>query len=161
MNPTEMGAMVGFLTGVYTMLDRFMKGRPIAYLVASGPVTNSILHLRVKNIGQEDVVLRRFSSVPRHYRIAKNHSSKAIVEAELSDTFGAVLQPGEQMDFPAFPSQAGRVAVRNSRRPFAIVISWRKATCTWLPQIPVRLFTSMHTIEQLKSAYRTPPNLDQ
>jgi hypothetical protein len=34
---TEIGAAVGFLTGVYTLFDRFMKGRPIAYLVASGP----------------------------------------------------------------------------------------------------------------------------
>jgi hypothetical protein len=159
MTLTEIGAAVGFLTGVYTLFDRFMRGRPLAYLMASGSATNAILFLRVKNVGRQDVVLRRLFSVPRLYQIAKNDSVKAIAEAEVYDTFAAVLQPGEQMDFPAFPSQAGRATAPDIRGSCAVVISWRKATCTWLPQIPICLFTSMRTIEQLKAAHRAPVNL--
>ena len=158
MTLTEIGAAVGFLTGVYTFFDRFMKGWPLAYLVASGPATNAILFLRVKNVGQQDVVLRRICSVPRLYQIAKNDSRKAIIEAEVHDTFAAVLQPGEQIDFPVFPSQVGRSMAPDGWGPCAVVLSWRKATCTWLPQIPVCLFTSVRTIEQLKSSYRAPVN---
>ncbi len=60
MTYTEIGAAVGFLTGVYTLFDRFMKGRPIAYLVASGPATNAVLSLRVKNVGSKTWCLGGF-----------------------------------------------------------------------------------------------------
>jgi hypothetical protein len=149
---TEIGAAVGFLTGAYTLFDRFVKGRPIAYLVATGPASNAILRLRVKNVGQQDVVLRRLFSIPRFYQIAKNDSTLGIVEAQFG-WFTAVLQPGEQMDFPVFPSRAAE-----KWGSCAFVISWRRATSTWLPQIPYCLFTSMHAIEQLKTAYRAPVN---
>src|SRR5216683_1098393 len=157
MTYTEIGAAVGFLTGVYTLFDRFMKGRPIAYLVASGPATNTILSLRVKNVGQQDLVLRRLLSIPRFYEIAKNDSPLGIIEAQFG-SFMTVLPPGGQMDFPVFRSKSGRARAVESWEPCAFVISWRRATCTWLPQIPFCLFTSMRTIEQLKSAYRAPVN---
>jgi hypothetical protein len=155
---TEIGAAVGFLTGAYTLLDRFMKGRPIAYLVATGTASNAILRLRVKNVGQQDVVLRRLFSIPRFYQIAKNDSTLGIVEAQFG-WFTAVLQPGEQMDFPVFPSRSSRAWATENWGSCAFVISWRRATSTWLPQIPYCLFTSMRTVEQLKSAYRAPVNL--
>jgi hypothetical protein len=150
---TEIGAAVGFLTGVYTLFDRFMKGRPIAYLVVSGPSTGATLSLRVKNIGQQDVLLRRLFSFPPLYRVTKDDSSLAIVQAQYRP-FIAVLQPDEQIDFPVFPSRSGRVPTREGWESCAFMISWRKATCPWLPQIPVCLFTSVHTIEQLKKAHR-------
>src|SRR6266849_5193253 len=134
MTYTEIGAAVGFLTGAYTLFDRFMKGRPIAYLVASGPATNANLSLRVKNVGQQDVVLRRLFSSPRLYEIAKDDSVLGITEAQFK-AFMTVLQPGQQVDFPVFRSK--RALAAESRGRCAFVISWRRATSTWLPQIPV------------------------
>jgi hypothetical protein len=154
---TEIGATVGFLTGAYTLFDRFMKGWPIAYLVASGPATNAILSLRVKNVGQQDVVLRGLFSIPRLYEIAKNDSPLGIIEAQFG-SFITVLPPGQQMDFPVYQSKSGRALAEESWGPCAFVIFWRRATSTWLPQIPVCLFISKHTIEQLKSAYRPSSN---
>jgi hypothetical protein len=152
---TEIGAAVGFLTGVYTLFDRFMRGRPLAYLSASGPATNALLHLRVKNMGQQDVLLRRLFSIPQLYQVSKDDSAKAIIEAQIYETpFAAVLQPGEHMDFPVFASELGRALTPESRAPCAFVISWRKASCPWLPQIPVCHFTSVYTIGQLKKAHR-------
>jgi hypothetical protein len=148
---------VGFLTGVYTLFDRFMKGRPLAYLVASGPATNANISLRVKNVGQQDVVLRRLFSSPRLYEIAKDDSVLGITEAQFK-SFMTVLQPGQQVDFPVFRSKSGRALAAESRGRCAFVISWRRATSVWLPQIPVYFFTSMHAVEQLKSAYRHPGN---
>jgi len=157
MTYTEIGAAVGFLTGAYTLFDRFMKGRPIAYLVASGPATNAVLSLRVKNVGQQDLMLRRLLSIPRLYEIAKNDSPLGIIEAQFG-SFMTVLPPGGQMDFPVFRSKSGRAGAVESWGPCAFVISWRRTTCTWLPQIPFCLFTSIYAIEQLKSAYRAPVN---
>jgi hypothetical protein len=154
---TEIGVAVGFLTGAYTLFDRFMKGWPIAYLVVSGRATNAILHLRVTNAGQQDVVLRGLFSTPRLYEIAKDDSVLGITEAQFK-SFMTVLQPGQQMDFPVFPSKSGRATGAESWGPCGFVIFWRRATSTWLPQIPVCLFTSRHTIEELKSAYRAPIN---
>jgi hypothetical protein len=152
---TEIGAAVGFLTGVYTLFDRFMRGWPLAYLSASGPATSALLHLRVKNMGQQDVLLRRLFSIPRLYQVTKDDSTKAIIEAQMYKTpFTAVLRPGEQMDFPVYVSELGRALTPESRGPCAFVLSWRKATCPWLPQIPVCLLTSVRTIEQLKKAHR-------
>jgi len=146
---TEIGAAVGFLTGVYTLFDRHMKGRPIAYVFASGPASGALLSFRVKNVGQEDVVLRQLFSVPRLYEIARDDSALGIAEARFGP-FMAVLQPGEQMDFPVFPSRPRR----EGRDSCAFVILWRRATSPWLPQIPICLFTSKQTIEQLKRAHR-------
>jgi hypothetical protein len=154
---TEIGAAVGFLTGAYTLFDRFMKGRPIAYLVASGPATNAVLSLRVKNIGQQDLVLRRLLSIPRLYEIAKDDSVLGITEAQFK-SFMTVLQPGQQVDFPVFRSKSGRALAAESRGRCAFVISWRRATSIWLPQIPAYFLTSVRAIEQLKSAYRAPVN---
>ena len=151
MTLTEIGATVGFLTGVYILFDRFMKGWPIAYLVASGPVSNAILSLRIKNVGQQDLVLKRLLSFPRFYEIAKDDNPLGIIEAHLK-SFIAVLPPGQEIDFPVpvFASTLGEA----SRGPCVFVISWRRATNTWLPQIPVCLFTSRHTADQFKGAYR-------
>jgi hypothetical protein len=147
---TEIGAAVGFLTGIYTLFDRLMKGRPLAYLVATGPATNALLHLHVRNIGQQDVLLRRLFSIPRRYQVSKDHSCEAMSEAE----FMALLRPGQEMDFPVFPPLLVRGRSPKSEGSFAIVISWRKVTCTWLPQFPVCVVTSTRTIEQLESAHR-------
>jgi hypothetical protein len=149
----EIGAAVGFLTGAYTLFDRFMKGWPLAYLVASGPSSGAILSLRVKNVGQQDVVLWQLLSIPRLYEIARDDTPLGITEAQFGP-FAAVLQPGQQVDFPVFPSRPKREGGGSC----AFVIFWRKATCPWLPQIPVCHFTSIREIERLKSAYRHPDN---
>jgi len=103
------------------------------------------------------VVLRRFFSIPRLYEIAKDDSVLGITEAQFK-SFMTVLQPGQQVDFPVFRSKSGRARAVESWGPCAFVISWRRATSTWLPQIPVYFLTSVRAIEQLKSAYRHPGN---
>jgi hypothetical protein len=94
---TTIGSLVGLLTGLFTVWDRWARWRPIADTVAKtkdgGP------YIRIKNAGPADIVIQRIKSRPSAVKVAKGNSIDAIADAAAGYLEPTVITPQETRDF--------------------------------------------------------------
>ena len=99
MTLTTFGSLVGLATGVFTVWDRWLRWRPIAYTVAKtnqgGP------YIRIKNVGPMDIVVQRIESRPSTFKIAKGKgvSVKEVADAMVDKLEPTAIAPQETHDF--------------------------------------------------------------
>jgi hypothetical protein len=113
----------------------------MAALMPHGP--QGFYSLFVRNTASRPILIRNVRVWPRTHRVAKDESSKALIEGHAG--FPAIirfLEPSESAPFPFLPK-------REYRGLFAIVISWRRGSSNWLPQIPKVIFSSARTLDRL------------
>jgi hypothetical protein len=131
---TTFGSLVGLATGVFTVWDRWARWRPIAYIAKTkdggGPC------IRIKNLGPMDIIIQRIKSRPSNFGIAKDKgtSVKEVADAMSGKLEPTAIAPQETHDF-FFWERRDVDAPRTRTVWFSIY--WRKASSTWLPQIPI------------------------
>jgi hypothetical protein len=140
----KFGAIVGLATGAFTVWDRLLRWRPIAYIIATNPGST---YIRIKNIGQVAVIVWHIQAYPSTFKIATDHSVHAIVSGVIDRLPPSVVNPQRERDFlffmhPTPPDDSPKQRV-------LFVIHWRKASSTWLPQIPIFLFTTTVDIRNM------------
>src|SRR5262249_16744570 len=93
------GGFAGLATAAFTIWDRWVRGRPLAWVTAerrfSGDPEDYIC---VKNPGYGDVFIRAvrvYPKTPKIYGVAKDQSAKAITSSFYADV-NVLLPPGEQ-----------------------------------------------------------------
>jgi hypothetical protein len=142
MTLTTFGSLVGLATGVFTVWDRWLRWRPIAYTVAKtnqgGP------YIRIKNVGPIDIVTSR----PSTFKIAKGKgdSVKEVAYAMVDKLEPTAIAPQETHDFFFWERRA--VDAPRSRSVW-FFIYWRKASSTWLWQIPIVLGAQQSTTKPI------------
>jgi hypothetical protein len=150
---TEIGALIGAITGAFTALDRFASGRPFVSL-KRGEHTQT-RDLSCFNSSKQDLLITEIRTWPasRGVRIAYGDSEEAIYDAITAQNPAILLTPGETRDLPLFLSD-GKLVDRDSTElaPFVIVIGWRKTRSVWLPQFPVIVFSSARALRRLDAA---------
>src|SRR5262245_51330675 len=144
------GAIVGLATGVFTVWDRWVRGRPLAWVTAKQAGANAFTYIRIENPGPADVFIVGVRAHPPIYRVARDHREEAIGDAMDNVDVNVLLRQGEVYDLPIFqypdrPKEASSQSVR-------LAVSWRKTSSTWLWQFPVRVFTSTDDIQRIKAA---------
>jgi hypothetical protein len=147
------GAIVGFATGVFTVWDRWARGRPLAWVTATKLGANPYKYIRIKNPGPADVFILAVRAYPsKVYSIAKDHSTEAIVgAASFNVDVNVVLWQGEERDLPII--DVSKPDQRNTAdRPVRFVIYWRKTSSSWLRQVPVVVWTSTRDVERIANA---------
>jgi hypothetical protein len=128
------GSFVGLATGIFTVWDRWARWRPAAYSVAKtkdgGP------YIRIKNLGPMDIIIQRIKSRPSNFGIAKDKgtSVKEVADAMSGKLEPTAIAPQETHDF--FFWERRDVDAPRTRTVW-FLIYWRKASSTWLPQIPI------------------------
>jgi hypothetical protein len=152
------GGFAGLATAVFTIWDRWVRGRPLAWVTAerrfSGDPEDYICF---KNPGYGDVFIRAvrvYPKTPKIYGVAKDHSAEAITSSFYADV-NVLLPPGEQQYLPiiGFPKDIDK-PLDTSRRWVCFLISWRKTSSAWLPQFPIPVIISTRDIARI-SAGRT------
>jgi hypothetical protein len=152
---TEVGAMVGLATGVFTFWDRWLRGRPLAWLTVTirtgGTPADPCIH--IKNPGPTDLLIERVRTrPPEPYSVAKDHSIKAISSAALEGVdVHLLLRPGQEHELAIVDRRLG-VAQKGVSQRVRFSIYWRKTSSTWLPQFPVVIHTSTKGIQQIIDA---------
>jgi hypothetical protein len=141
---TTFGALVGLATGIFTVWDRWVRWRPIAYIIATTAGSN---YIRIKNLGPVDVVIRSIRSHPSMFKVAKDHEVDAIYRGVIDQMPPAVIGAQSERDFlffthPTLPDDA-------PIRTVWFFVNWRKASATWLPQVPVFLITTTSAIRNM------------
>jgi hypothetical protein len=142
---TIVGSVVAFATAAFTLWDRLARGRPIAFFGTEGPTSDPRSYIQVKNASEIDIMILGFRCRPTRFMVAKGSSVREIAGALIGTPGTAVLEPKDQWHFqlikgPHGPEPTGRIWVR---------MSWRKSTCTWLPQMPVWLSTTKRDLDRI------------
>jgi hypothetical protein len=149
---TLVGSIIGTLTGFFVLIDRLFRRRPVAFVVVAGTSRhNAHRYIRVKNVGATDIIVRDISARPRTFEISKGHSVRAIAKAITDVPAVSILEPDQVRDFPFFqnPKRSDKEAYVGK---ICFAVHWRKASSTWLWQIPTFVRTSMNDLEELESA---------
>jgi len=143
------GAIVAFVTALFTVWDRWARGRPLAWVTAEKFGANPLECIRLRNPGYGDVFVLRVRAYPRVYDVAKDRSVRAaITDTALKSDVRVLLKQSEKWDLPIFPKlPTGSPSCR-----VFFLVSWRKTSSTWLPQVPVVIMTSTRDIEGIAAA---------
>jgi hypothetical protein len=156
------GAIVAFATGAFTIWDRWLRGRPLAWLAATtrtgGTPADPCIH--IVNPGPRGLLIRSVRVLPPAiYAVAKNRDIKPTMAA-LGDTTveGAnvlnivLLRPDQEHDLAIIDRRKDEDVQKNISRRVCFCIYWRKNSSTWLPQLPVFIFTSIASIQRIAAA---------
>jgi hypothetical protein len=143
---TIIGALVGFLTGIFTLWDRYARGRPIACL-AFGP--NDVL-LRLSNPGDYSIFILSAKIIPKVFFLSSGPDIRTIIEDQLSGITYWPIEPKGIAEFViADLFEGGRkLSLTDQRVSFSV--GWRRGSTTWLPQIPVTVRTKTSTVNKIR-----------
>jgi hypothetical protein len=145
---TEVGAVVGLVSGIFLVVDRFMAGQPAVWPARKPGLAPPIRFLRCMNVSKWDILIKKIKVVPNVLSVARNDSAEAITDAHyLNLPFEALIPAGETMDFPL-----GIRGGDDGSSPFLIIVSWRSARSTGLPKVPVFVFSSLRALRAIDQA---------
>jgi hypothetical protein len=107
MSIVAFGAYVGLATGIFTLLDRMMYGRPLAWIRVEGNPANSRRVVRVENIGRQDILITGAHVWPRVYGVARDDEGENVFRGALGDDPVALIRAGDIHDFPLIRIHGG------------------------------------------------------
>lgn len=150
MTLTEIGALIGAVTGAFTVLDRFVLGR---LYVSIRRNDNRLRDLVCINTSKHDMLITNVWARPNWVGVASGTSMEAIYEMLINEGNPILLLAGETRELP-ITIRKGELLDKDCTelRPFVIVVSWRKTRSVWLPQIPIVIFSSAKALRRLGAA---------
>jgi len=148
------GAIVAFATGIFTVWDRWVRGRPLAWLSAT--VRTSGMppdpYIRITNPGPADLFIKSVRVHPTGViYVAKDYAIRAQMAALESTDVNVLLRSGEKQDLPIIVGETVSKRV-------CLFIYWRKTSSTWLRQVPVLVITSTGDIKRIVAAAAAQQN---
>jgi hypothetical protein len=153
------GGIAGLLTTAFVIWDRWARGRPLAWVTIKKLGVNPYKYIRIKNPGPADVFILRVRAYPsRPYGIARDHSTKAILEAAFKSDAKVFLWQGDVIDLPIIELSKPVVEDQHkateapTNQSVWFVIYWRKTSSSYLRQVPVMIMTSTRDIERIAKA---------
>jgi len=152
---TQIGALVGFLTGLFVLIDRFVSGRPYPLLTKrSDHLGPGLRVLECINTARCPILLTVRTNT-RAVLIMRDHSTESAYDATAGLPVNVLLNAGQSAAFPIVVLNGRLLDEGAPRTPFLIIISWRKTSSMWLPQVPVFRISSvraLRTIDHTKFA---------
>jgi hypothetical protein len=145
------GAIVAFVTALFTVWDRWVRGRPLAWVTAKKLGANPYEYIRIQNPGPTGVFIKSVHAYPRGiYGIAKDRSPGAMMKAQINIDVNVLLGPGEAYDLPLLPLRNPSEAAKD--QPVRFLVYWRKTSSSYLRQVPVVIMTSTDDLERIAAA---------
>jgi hypothetical protein len=144
------GSIVGLLTGIAYFYDRMVKGRPIASLSIARHGPRKIACVRISNVSNHDVAIIDVTVAPQSvYVLTEDLETKTLLEGAAGQRPYFMLKPREEKMLVIAPLfKDGAVIADTTDMRVKFRISWRSGNATWLPQIPVLIWTSTSTIRK-------------
>jgi len=95
-----LGAVVGIMTGLFVLWDRFYKMSPVAVVTTHADEDGWVktTHLRVWNPSDRPILISWRNGAPGNLRIAIDHSIQNIVTAAVGGAQTIVVESGQQKD---------------------------------------------------------------
>jgi hypothetical protein len=143
---TTIAAYVGLLTGIFTVWDRYAKGRPIA-CVAFGP--KDVL-LRISNPGDYSIFILSAKTIPDVFFLSRDKEIRSIIRDQLSDITYWPIEPKGIAEFVIGDRFEGDRKLSRIDQRVLFSVSWRRGSVTWLWQFPVTVRTKTSTVNKLR-----------
>jgi hypothetical protein len=146
---TEIGALIGTITGMFTVLDHFAFGRPVTSIRKSEKHGRDLCCI---NVSKYDLLITKIWARPRWVSVTYGTSLDAHIDAAMEEQFPISMAAGEERRLPLLIRRGELLEERTDLAPFIIIVSWRKTRSVWLPQFPVCIFSSARALRQLRAA---------
>jgi hypothetical protein len=145
----QLGSITGLLAFTVTIWDRLLSARPLIW-ISPGDYGRQV---HCKNISSSDIAIRKISNYPPSISVASSKELNAIVRASAGQGFIAILKADQEREFPLI-FRRGELLDEDCEdlAPFMMIVSWRRNSSYWLPQIPKVIFSSAKAMRALKSA---------
>jgi hypothetical protein len=150
------GSIVGLLTGVLYFYDRFVKGRPVASLTISREKGLLSLRIRISNASSYDVAIVGVTAHPKVYLLAEQEGAEGNLRASFGEIPSFMLKPSGEREVRIVPRFDNGVAMELVPRRVIFCVWWRRGNATWLPQLPIPVFTSTTTIQKFRAEKPDP-----
>jgi hypothetical protein len=142
------GSIVGLLTGIFTVYDRYVRGRPIASLSFGTEGTRKYARIRIGNGGAHEMVVLSVKCSPDVYRLSSDMETRNVIQAAMGREQFFTLKPSESSELFLVSRVVNGLALEVKPQRVTFSISWRRGNSTWLPQIPVFVRTDTQTIRK-------------
>ena len=145
----QFGSLAGLLAFCVTIWDRLFSARPLIW-ISPGDYGRQV---HCKNIATCDITISAIRCYPTHIGVASSSSMNAVVRASAGQSFIAILKADQEREFPLI-FRRGELLEEDctALAPFVMIVSWRRNSSHWLPQIPKVILSSARTMRTLKSA---------
>lgn len=144
------GSLAGLGSFVFLVFDRFLKGRPIVTLsVLQYRGGQSFMRVQIKNESEVGILIKRVHSPGGSIRIWDSDSLPSAERAIRGEHPRLVIDAGAAVYLPL---------VWHDKRPeaedvyFPVVVIWRNLRNPWMPQWPVRLWSSRAQQDEILAA---------
>jgi hypothetical protein len=145
----QLGSLTGLLAFCVTVWDRMLSARPLLW-ISPGDYGRQV---HCKNIFAFDITIVRIRCWPSDISVASSESLNAIVAATVGDSFVAILKTDEEREFPLIFKRSELLEKDNKKiGRFVMLVSWRRNSSFWLPQIPKVLFSSAAAMRAIGAA---------
>jgi hypothetical protein len=140
------GAFVGLITGVFVVIDRIFRHRPIVYLRPDHDP--DYLMIVVRNIAKEAIIIKSITCDPPSMLVGYGLEIEHMVEAAADKKFSTVIEPASEKAFvwmskPEWDKEAGN-------KKTVITIHWAFTRSRWLVQFPVRVRNTVDFLKMLR-----------
>ena len=145
----KVGSLAGLMTFCLAIVDRLFSSRPLVW-ISPGDYGRQV---HCKNISRSDITVSRIRYYPSSVNVASGTALNAIGDASIGRGFIAILKTDQEREFPLM-FRRGELMDDDCKEvaPFAMILSWRRNSSYWLPQIPKLIFSSAKAMRALKSA---------
>ena len=145
----QLGSLTGLLAFCVTVWDRLLSGRPLIW-ISPGDYGRQV---HCKNIAICDITISRIRCYPSGINVASGTALNAIGDASIGRGFIAILKADQEREFPLM-FKRGELLDEDCKEvvPFVMIVSWRRNSSYWLPQIPKVILSSARAMRALKSA---------
>jgi hypothetical protein len=142
------GSIVGLLTGLFVLYDRYAKGRPIASLTIVMNGSRNLACIRVSNITPYDFAITDTEVSPKTYFLTEDLEINRLVRGAAGRSPYFMLKSGASKELVIAPMFKDGLPLEVNHHMINFRIYWRRGNATWLPQLPVVVRTSTSTIRK-------------
>jgi hypothetical protein len=110
--------------------------------------TRELAAIRITNIGDYDIAVQNATVRPSVYFLTQDMQVRSLLEgAEGQDPY-FMLKPREEKELIIAPLYRDGKRRDLTQKNIRFRFSWRRCNATWLPQLPVFVWTSTSTIRK-------------
>jgi hypothetical protein len=135
-------------SAIVYFFDRIAKGRPIASLTITRKNERKLACIRISNPSSYDIAVLGADVFPGVYSLAEDAEVRSFVRAAAGSVPYFMLKPGEDKELILAPNFKDNLPLELTPQRITIRIAWRRGNATWLPQLPVYVWTSTQTVRR-------------
>ena len=146
---SAIGGFTGLATFAFTIWDRLVRRRPIAFVVVKRVGGTNYLYLRVINPETADILVTDITCNPNAFTIADHETAEGAVRSAIGFAPLATISANASHDFSLF---AGPGALEQDGWT-AFTVKWRRIDSFDTPKIPRVLSLRFETMRHMMAAH--------